>query len=292
LAEILSEKIDQGFTFPLNPKWILCDANRWKQLYDKLLRSDTEETQQSMNIWFPPDSGLREQIERIHQSRPEGFYEEPPESEFEFEVSIGSGTRSESQKESKTTHRRAALKGAPQDHLFSMFAMEIMEKNQQNDDSSFDADQMTDLSDSSKRTAIVRGAKKVTKVIVKNKVTNALLKNRAVGGLKNKLSGKSPENERDHADDGESIIADSKKAGTEDVKENASATSTSGKRQSKKGKKEEDLLNKRMASAVERELMEKVKKKNKKQLAKALEKELKEYEKAKAKKVKYTVLDD
>lgn len=77
LQDILSKKIDQGFTFPLNPKWVLCDAYRWKELYDKLLCSEKEETKESMNIWFPPESGLREQIERIHNNRPDGFYQEP-----------------------------------------------------------------------------------------------------------------------------------------------------------------------------------------------------------------------
>ena len=36
LVDILSEKVDEGFSFPLNPKWILCDPG-WKKVYDKLL---------------------------------------------------------------------------------------------------------------------------------------------------------------------------------------------------------------------------------------------------------------
>ena len=39
LVDILSEKVDEGFTFPLNPKWILCDPG-WKKVYDKLLGED------------------------------------------------------------------------------------------------------------------------------------------------------------------------------------------------------------------------------------------------------------
>lgn len=38
LRDLLCEKIDQGFTFPLNPKWVLCDPG-WKKVYDKLLLS-------------------------------------------------------------------------------------------------------------------------------------------------------------------------------------------------------------------------------------------------------------
>ena len=78
LQDILEKKIDQGYTFPLNPKWVLCDSYRWKELYDKLLLSDKEETRQSMDTWFPPNSGLREQIERIHERRPNGFYVDGP----------------------------------------------------------------------------------------------------------------------------------------------------------------------------------------------------------------------
>lgn len=78
LQDILEKKIDQGYTFPLNPKWVLCDSFRWKALYDKLLLSDKAETRQSMDIWFPPQSGLREQIERIHERRPNGFYADGP----------------------------------------------------------------------------------------------------------------------------------------------------------------------------------------------------------------------
>lgn len=72
LQDILEHKIEQGFTFPLNPKWVLCDAGRWKTLYDRLMQK--EEARESMNVWFPPESGLREQIERIHKLRPDGFY--------------------------------------------------------------------------------------------------------------------------------------------------------------------------------------------------------------------------
>lgn len=36
LIDILCQKVDEGFTFPLNPKWVLCDRG-WKRVYDKLL---------------------------------------------------------------------------------------------------------------------------------------------------------------------------------------------------------------------------------------------------------------
>jgi len=91
LQDILEDRIDKGYTFPLNPKWVLCDSYRWKELYDKLLLSNKKETQQSMNIWFPPESGLREQIERVHERRPNGFYNEGPGAPVDSDDSSNEG---------------------------------------------------------------------------------------------------------------------------------------------------------------------------------------------------------
>ena len=74
LLEILEEKVDEGFTFPLNPKWILADGYKWKRIYDKMLASRHPNITQSMNVWFPPESGIREDIERIYSLFPYGFY--------------------------------------------------------------------------------------------------------------------------------------------------------------------------------------------------------------------------
>ena len=72
LRGFLSKRADMGFTFPLNPKWILCDPG-WKALYDKLLQSERMDTINSMQIWFPPESGIREAIEDIAARHPDGF---------------------------------------------------------------------------------------------------------------------------------------------------------------------------------------------------------------------------
>ena len=70
LIDILCEKIDRGFTFPLNPKWLLCDPG-WKQVYDKLLASSKANVQASMNIWYPED--IRRRIHEISRQFPHGF---------------------------------------------------------------------------------------------------------------------------------------------------------------------------------------------------------------------------
>lgn len=72
LQEILSKKIAEGFVFPLNPKWILCDPG-WKKIYDDLMASDALYADLSKDVWFPPYSGIRERIENIHRRHPNGF---------------------------------------------------------------------------------------------------------------------------------------------------------------------------------------------------------------------------
>lgn len=70
LQRFLSDRIDDGYTFPLNPKWVLCDPG-WKELYDKLMASETGNIKESLGIWYPPD--IRQQIETIHSRHPGGF---------------------------------------------------------------------------------------------------------------------------------------------------------------------------------------------------------------------------
>ena len=72
LLSILRSKIKEGFTFPLNPKWLLCDPG-WISLFQDLLCSKHPNVQDSINTWFPPESGLRERILDIHSRFPHGF---------------------------------------------------------------------------------------------------------------------------------------------------------------------------------------------------------------------------
>lgn len=72
LQHILIDKIREGFTVPLNPKWILCDPG-WIDVFIELLKSKRPSVQRSINMWFPPKSGLRERIIEICKRHPEGF---------------------------------------------------------------------------------------------------------------------------------------------------------------------------------------------------------------------------
>lgn len=71
LMGILSEKLDHGYTFPLNPKWVLCDDPGWKILWDKLMASDEANTRGALSAWYPND--IRQKIEHICQMHPHGF---------------------------------------------------------------------------------------------------------------------------------------------------------------------------------------------------------------------------
>jgi len=82
LQEILSQKIQEGFVFPLNPKWILCDPG-WKKLYDELMASDALYADLSKDVWYPPGSGVREKIENIYKKYPDGFQRRQGQVKFD-----------------------------------------------------------------------------------------------------------------------------------------------------------------------------------------------------------------
>ena len=72
LQDFLCKKVEHGYAFPLNPKWILCDKG-WKKVYTLMLESNDATVKNAMNCWYPPDSGIRERIEAIHKRHPNGF---------------------------------------------------------------------------------------------------------------------------------------------------------------------------------------------------------------------------
>ena len=75
LQELLMDMIDDNFTFPLNPKWVLCDPG-WKRVYDKLMQSNSPSVVRSLDCWFPPGTNIREEIERISAEYPNGLNRE------------------------------------------------------------------------------------------------------------------------------------------------------------------------------------------------------------------------
>ena len=64
----LIERIPEGFSFPLNPKWLLCDEGWW-EVFQALQAS--EAAAPALDAWFP--GGLREEMAAIRAAHPGGF---------------------------------------------------------------------------------------------------------------------------------------------------------------------------------------------------------------------------
>ena len=72
LQDLLIKKLHEGFVFPLNPKWILCDPG-WKNVYDHLMKSDALYADTCRDVWYPVQSKIRDRIEKICRKHPRGF---------------------------------------------------------------------------------------------------------------------------------------------------------------------------------------------------------------------------
>ena len=72
LVYFLHNRAKDGYTFPLNPKWVLCDPG-WYRLYEKMVQTDNPNIKASYNIWFPPESGIRDLIHEVQRKHPTGL---------------------------------------------------------------------------------------------------------------------------------------------------------------------------------------------------------------------------
>ena len=70
LREFLLARVDDGYSFPLNPKWVVCDPG-WAEVFDKLCRAPHAKGQ--LATWLPPHSGLREKLGDLVRQHPNGF---------------------------------------------------------------------------------------------------------------------------------------------------------------------------------------------------------------------------
>lgn len=130
LREILSHKIDQGFTFPLNPKWVLCDKG-WKKIYHKLWASERPNVQASLNCWYPPGSGLRDRIETMLKSYPRGF--QVAENPGNNRISMRSAME-EMDLAEEELRRYLTLQRAKQKLRGALFLMRFMDKRREGGD--------------------------------------------------------------------------------------------------------------------------------------------------------------
>jgi len=79
----LLQRIDEGYRFPLNPKWLLCDCEMeagypsWYELWTQQIAAETKAADatkaaaQGIKPWFP--QAVRDAIEAIHKLHPEGY---------------------------------------------------------------------------------------------------------------------------------------------------------------------------------------------------------------------------
>ena len=70
LRDFLIGRVDDGYAFPLNPKWILCDEG-WIDVFRAVQASP--HAAEALHAWLPPESGLLERINDIARRHPHGF---------------------------------------------------------------------------------------------------------------------------------------------------------------------------------------------------------------------------
>jgi len=68
LRHFLTRRAADGFVFPLNPKWLLCDEG-WYDVFQTL--RNHSEGRKAIDAWVP--SHLQKQITALHHAYPEGF---------------------------------------------------------------------------------------------------------------------------------------------------------------------------------------------------------------------------
>lgn len=70
LLDFLLDRVREGFSFPLNPVWAVRDPEWYKVL--QALRT-SEKAAPNLDAWFPPESGILDRIDAIHDDHPQGF---------------------------------------------------------------------------------------------------------------------------------------------------------------------------------------------------------------------------
>lgn len=70
LRLFLLERIAEGYSFPLNPVWLVRDAG-WYDVFRALRVSDS--ARGPLEAWFPPEAGILEKVEAMRKAHPHGF---------------------------------------------------------------------------------------------------------------------------------------------------------------------------------------------------------------------------
>lgn len=75
LRVFLIDRVKEGFAFPINPVWPVRDPG-WYEVYEALREaatSDADIESTTINSWYPEDSEIIDNIERLQRNYPQGF---------------------------------------------------------------------------------------------------------------------------------------------------------------------------------------------------------------------------
>lgn len=71
LRAFLIDRVHDGYAFPLNPKWVLCDG--WYDVFAALMATPHAQARQCVDAWFPLQTGVRQTLDRVHAQYPNGL---------------------------------------------------------------------------------------------------------------------------------------------------------------------------------------------------------------------------
>ncbi|CAJ1383362.1 unnamed protein product [Effrenium voratum] len=83
LRGFLLDRISDGYSFPLNPKWVICDKG-WREVFLKLRAAP--QFKKHLDAWFPHSSGLMHHIDELCRRFPNGF--ETPEGAEQLDFDL------------------------------------------------------------------------------------------------------------------------------------------------------------------------------------------------------------
>jgi hypothetical protein len=70
LRKFLVERANEGYVFPINPKWVIADG--WHEVWAAMMNH--KEGAEAMKKWYPPETcNILERIEGLKKKYPEGF---------------------------------------------------------------------------------------------------------------------------------------------------------------------------------------------------------------------------
>lgn len=90
LRDFLSERLTDGYAFPLNPVWPVRDKG-WYDVFQTILNSPDEGIANCNRAWYPSRMGIIERIKEVRQRCPNGFVQSADAAESRVENKRESG---------------------------------------------------------------------------------------------------------------------------------------------------------------------------------------------------------